>query len=290
MNLYKYTSASLWGNILKDKLIRFTPPIVFNDPFEMQPFYEPLRDNTEIQKHMNEAEVKAMLEEALVKEHLNLPAEMQEALPVEFLMACAEIWSPFAVEHAPTILDGFMPIINNALFGGFNENIGVLSLSEKCDNLLMWAHYAQSHSGLVIGFDGEHEYFHQQLGSDDEFRYIRKVRYSDIRPRVDLTTIEDAADIFLTKSREWEYEQEWRIMRPLQDATEVRSIDNQTIHLFSFPPTCVREVILGYRISALNRLEIRESLANDEQYSHVKLYDAVIDIRDYKVNMVPTEI
>ena len=33
--------------------------------------------------------------------------------------------------------------------------IGVLSLSEKRDNLLMWAHYAAQHTGFVIGFDSE---------------------------------------------------------------------------------------------------------------------------------------
>jgi hypothetical protein len=289
MKLYKYVSANLWSNVLQDKLIRFSPAIAFNDPFEMQPYYESLRNNAEFQKSLNEAEVKATLEEFLVKEHANLPAEMQEAFSIDFLKSCAEIWSPFAVEHAPHIVDGFMPIINNAFYGAFNENIGVLALSEKCDNLLMWAHYAQSHTGLVIGFDGQHEYFHQQLGPSDEFRHIRKVRYSDLRPTIDLTTVEDATDILLTKSIEWSYEQEWRMMRPLEDVTETRVINNETIHLFSFPAACVQEVILGYRTSITDKDDIVGLLRNDEQYNHVKLYDAVIDRREYKLNVIPTD-
>ena len=290
MNLYKYVSANLWSSILQDKLIRFSPAIVFNDPFEMQPFYEPRRrNNDEILKSLGEDDVKAVIEKIAVGVHSELPPEMQEVLSLEDMRTLAEITSPFEIELPPNIVDGFVPGINNAVYGAFNEDIGVLPLSEKCDSLLMWAHYAQSHTGLVIGFDAEHEYFHQQLNSSDELRYIRKVRYSDIRPKVNFSTLEDPTDILLVKSREWEYEQEWRMLRPLEDATETRVINNETIHLFSFPGACVKELILGYRTSLLDKIDIVRLLKNDEQYSHVKLYDAVIDRRKYKLNMIPTD-
>jgi hypothetical protein len=290
MNLYKYISSDIWDKILKNKQIRFTQPSLFNDPFEMQPFYESFAEDVEVQKNLNEADLKTIMEEQFLEQYPNLPAEIQNIVPVEFLKSFAALISPLAVENAPAVLDGLTAAISKGLYTGFNDNLGVLALSEKCDNLLMWAHYAQNHKGLVIGFDSEHRYFHQQLSPSDEFRYVRKVRYSKSRPNIRLTTIEDVPDIFLTKSEDWKYEYEWRVMRPLVDAAEMINVNDEPIHLYSFPPDCVAEVIFGCRMSPQLKEEILEYLANDEQYSRVKIYVAVLDEREFKLNMVLTEI
>ena len=202
----------------------------------------------------------------------------------------AEVVAPFAVQHAPELLDGFTQAIRDGFYKGFNENIGVLALTEKPDNLLMWAHYAQNHKGFVIEFDGDHEYFHKQLSSSDELRYLRKVRYSDKRPNIRLSTLEEATDIFLTKSKEWEYEQEWRIMRPLRDATETINVNGEAIHLFSFPPDCVTGIIFGCRTQPRLRQEISEYLSGEKEYAHLDKYEAILDEKEFKLNIVPTEI
>lgn len=62
MNLYKYISSDVWTKILKEKKLRFSPPSVFNDPFEMQPFYEPLCEDPAIQEHLNVPEMKGLLD------------------------------------------------------------------------------------------------------------------------------------------------------------------------------------------------------------------------------------
>lgn len=48
-----------------------------------------------------------------------------------------------------------------------------LSLSEKADDLLMWAHYAKHHEGFVIGFDGKHPMF---KGTGEGIYTVTKVR------------------------------------------------------------------------------------------------------------------
>jgi hypothetical protein len=290
MNLCKYIATDLWDKILKEKQIRFTQPSVFNDPFEMQPFYESFAEDAEVQKHVNEPETETLLEELFLEQYPNLPAEVQNLVPAEFLKSFAAMVSPFAVDNAPAVLDGLTAAISKGFYTGFDENIGVLSLSEKRDDLLMWAHYAQYHKGLVVGFDSEHKYFHQQLSPSDEFRYVRKVHYSKNRPTIRLATIEDVTGIFLTKSEEWTYEYEWRMMRPLADAPETKIINGESIHLFSFPPGCVTEVILGYRMSPELKKEILEYLSGAEQYSHVKKYVALLDEREFRLNIIPTEI
>ena len=39
-------------------------------------------------------------------------------------------------------------------FYALHNTVGVLSLSETPNNLLMWAHYAAGHTGFVLALDG----------------------------------------------------------------------------------------------------------------------------------------
>ena len=45
----------------------------------------------------------------------------------------------------------------------------------------------------------------------------RRVQYRETRPSVPLAEVE-ATDLFLAKSGHWDYEREWRIVRPLDEA------------------------------------------------------------------------
>lgn len=87
-----------------------------------------------------------------MKDLLRIRSCARDLVPAEALESLVAVSSAFAVEHAPELLGGLTSAISKGLYTGFDENIGVLSLSEKCDDLLMWAHYAQNHKGLVVGF------------------------------------------------------------------------------------------------------------------------------------------
>lgn len=290
MNLYKYVSSNLWKKILQNKIIRFTQPTLFNDPFEIQPFYESLAETDAFKEQLNKDNVSTILEEQFDNAYKDLPTETQNFLTPEILNEFAKAISPFAIEQAPFVIDAFMLSISKGISKGLGESTGILSLTEKHDNLLMWAHYAENHKGIVIGFDGENGFFHHQRTKDDECNYIRKVTYSEERPAIQLTTIEDMADIFLIKSKEWEYEQEWRMLKPLNDANETIQVNEESICLFSFPPKCVTEIILGCRISPSNRKDILEYLVSDEEYSHVQKYEAILDEREFKLNIIPAKV
>src|SRR5262245_61303190 len=57
------------------------------------------------------------------------------------------------------------------------SRIGVLCLTEKANNHLMWVNYAHNHAGFVLGFDAHAAFF-----SNDE-RTLSKVKYRE-RPKV----------------------------------------------------------------------------------------------------------
>lgn len=103
-------------------------------------------------------------------------------------------------------------------FGSTIENMktttGISCLSESDDSLLMWAHYANNHCGMCV------EYELLEISKQLGFSPV-PVIYSDERASfrsINQDTIEaDATSVLIesltSKSPEWSYEKEWRIIR-----------------------------------------------------------------------------
>ncbi|MES9901890.1 MAG: DUF2971 domain-containing protein [Sedimenticola sp.] len=90
------------------------------------------------------------------------------------------------------------------------RGIGILSLSEVADSILMWSHYADNHKGICIEFERE------LLELSGDSKHCRPVQYSTDypQPRVrDLLADEHllTTQVVYTKAAEWSYEKEWRI-------------------------------------------------------------------------------
>jgi len=86
------------------------------------------------------------------------------------------------------------------------DSVGVTCFSEVPDSILMWSHYAESHSGICVEFD-----------HTDEKSVIAKalpVNYASVYTSVKIfqETPERQFELFLlTKSDCWSHEREWRI-------------------------------------------------------------------------------
>ncbi len=128
------------------------------------------------------------------------------------------------------------------------HHIGVISFTENKENLLMWAHYANEHKGIVAGIA-----YIPQVGSifENLFRteslinsswgpewskfdgvpksvsYRKGLRYRNDKFDYDYSNIAaEGADrilyeVFLQKSDEWIYEQEHRVILRLEQADRV---------------------------------------------------------------------
>lgn len=79
------------------------------------------------------------------------------------------------------------------------DNNKVCCFSETALSILMWSYYANNHSGVCLMFDFNDD---QVLASN-----CHKVQYTDFY----LTDIGSYCNYFI-KSRQWEHEQEWRIV------------------------------------------------------------------------------
>jgi len=128
------------------------------------------------------------------------------------------------------------------------HNIGVISLSENKENLLMWAHYANEHKGVVAGISHFPDFgsiFHNLFRADTLINsswsedyspfdgisrpvsYRKGLRYRNDKFDYDYSNIDaEGADrmlyeVFMQKSDEWIYEQEHRVVLRLEQADRV---------------------------------------------------------------------
>lgn len=145
----------------------------------------------------------------------------------------------------------------NESFGilqGDIHELGIISLSESYNNPLMWAHYANEHKGLVVEFDFNEPFFASSIRTNNGkasrfgpnvlgscYEYPEKVDYQRELPnfsRSELSAPDSINEhhwkkffktILFTKSIDWIYEQEQRMVVPLEDADSIICTANKTI-------------------------------------------------------------
>lgn len=130
----------------------------------------------------------------------------------------------------------------NEIDKGLNK-IGIISLTETKDNLLMWSHYANEHKGLVIGFNElkfESEFVNKETdlltskfnGIASHVKYSSRLKYNIDAFDADYGNISMEQhdrmihDILLMKGDSWIYEKEHRILLRLYQSDRV-IINNQ---------------------------------------------------------------
>ncbi|MGO8734592.1 MAG: DUF2971 domain-containing protein [Terriglobia bacterium] len=144
------------------------------------------------------------------------------------------------------------------------QSVGIFSLTEDLANILMWSHYASQHSGIVVEFDENDQWFDQRVTPNDEFRHLVRVAY--LQNPIPCTWGElNGADILYTKNAEWAYEREWRLIRPLKDGTEV----SPGKFCFDVFVSAIRRIIFGCRTTPDLEGEIRTSVAAHPTLTHV---------------------
>ena len=146
------------------------------------------------------------------------------------------------------------------------ENVGVFSLSEVNNNILMWSHYADYHKGFCIEFVRNPN---NQLGN---YEMTRRVQYRPDYPII-IPIKDDVFDLkFFMKSSDWEYEQEWRLINDKGEGEE------------SLPDVDMSTIIFGLRMPASHKETIRKVTSDltEIKYRHaVKVPDRfMLEIKD----------
>ena len=147
--------------------------------------------------------------------------------------------------------------------------VGILSLSAKPDDLLMWSYYADGHRGVCLQFavrDG------QLFGCD-----LTEVHYELQCPLLtvyDDLTMDWTRRYLSTKAKVWEHEEEWRIIWRKPGMNR-------------FPPEDLSGVIVGAQISPQHRAQVVSWIADNA--SSPTLYEARTKSASFGVDIVQVE-
>jgi hypothetical protein len=170
-----------------------------------------------------------------------------------------------ADDHAanPALFPALLAQVKQAVLG----SKGILSMSRINNNILMWSHYAASHSGFVLGFD---------VATDIPFFTTPlHVRYVNDYPAFQYLRESDkiVSHGLLSKSTLWNYEQEVRIIKNAQG-------------LHPFNKQSLTQVILGSRTDAANKTRILQ-LLRTHGYNHVTVSETVPSSARYELELRP---
>ncbi|MEA3226776.1 MAG: DUF2971 domain-containing protein [Planctomycetota bacterium] len=154
---------------------------------------------------------------------------------------------------------------------GHRENAGVLSLSEKWSNILMWSHYADSHRGICIGFDFTKLLF---VFNGTPFPALA-VKYPELNDYPLWEYLDDDHGAifnkqYLTKALDWEYEREWRVVLPEKGRTSQE-----------FEPAAIVSVHLGCQISERHKENVVNWCLQREQKP--RIYETAKDESSYSL-------
>lgn len=276
--LFKYTDHH-GTEILRDLRLKVTPPIECNDVFEMTPCLKPGVVTPEHILDVIRNTPPADLYNEMKAGGETLPpfeifVKLASDVPPERLIDAAKQFQT-AYEH--------LAVTQPELI---SKSLGLVCLTERENDLLMWAHYTDSHRGLLVEFDTSHRYF------QDNSRF-EKVSYCDGRPPFDPTLSEDSPEeneqcrrILFTKHSTWIYELEWRSLFPLAPCHKKQLTDpERTLYFTDIPPELIKRVVLGERCPPKIEEQVRDARRHNRM--NFALCRAVADNVTHRLNYVP---
>lgn len=299
---YKYVTAEIALLILQNRTVRYSSPILFNDPFDIQTrlrfdfeesefltayrdeMFRLLHGEKEPQFIDNTAALCREIQvfRKIVENKSRMTKEMFDQMTGDIL------------ESARLLLERETETINTWWMRAAKAT-KVFCVAEMHDNLLMWAHYSKDHTGAVIEFECLPD-LDTPLCAARKVNYVAKppfiaehldeyVRY--ITGQAILNHEISIYDLCLSKSDHWKYEQEWRVFIPpidMDNPTIPRDSDGNEISfdLLQILPQEIHSIYLGCRMTDDNRQKIVSCLSGD--FKHVKKYQSVKSNKEYKLN------
>ncbi len=236
--LYKHTTISnnLYKTLVNAELW-FAAPTSFNDPFDCQ-----INDQTN-------------WTDANIRDYVTRTAQAtgQQIDPEDVVRKNQQHSGSFN----KFFTDNFKKLLSRQ---------GVACFLPNPDNLLLWAHYSASHTGVCLKFDITKD--------EDLFALTFAVKYSKDYPSFDYLTERDQLvnKAMLTKSIQWKYEDEIRVIKT--------KFGN-----YPFAKESLKEIIFGCKADPNEIRTIRQIVIN-ANYPDLKLRQVKLKDNEYDVEII----
>ncbi|WP_164979447.1 DUF2971 domain-containing protein [Pseudomonas sp. DTU12.3] len=277
---YKYRAINKYSlDILNHNSVYFSKYTDFNDPFELStPFPNLARMYTRASAELDQLHKSGIFSSEIYQELKNI---------------CAKI-----IKNGNPKLDETHKKIRERM-----SRVGIYSLSQVNNEILMWSHYADNHKGFCIGFESLHlntipltkklpvnykttftdlddpkiiinfytEVFHNLLHlPENEWqakreKLAKKLKHEDDQ-RGGLSVLTD-------KYEKWSYEQ------------EVRLIDQKNFGLKQFDPKCIKSITFGLRADPKDVKEIQK-ICRETNKEHITFYKTEKHDEKFELNIV----
>ena len=244
--LYKYREINSKG--LKETItngeIFFSDPTNFNDPFDCKPKIRIYNSEYKRNKYYKEL-IKSK------RPHLT-PHEIKKELKT----------NPYLkkLRNASYINEMAVKLI---------KSYGIYCLTEVPDDILMWSHYSDSHTGICLQFNATEEL--------SIFWEAYMVTYQEKYPEVNMMEIgkyKQFFNLFATKSQHWKYEKERRVIKDENDGGS---------KIYTFNTKLLTGIILGAKISQQDEDTVLNWV--NKKSTPTAIYRATINNDAYKLDI-----
>ena len=210
--IFKYVGANIRSIVnIKSQSFYMAPINKLNDPYDSSVSF--------ILNDLSDDEIKTL------KSQKDCPEELVEESYFNVRKKTKEICEKLLLKHQSE----------------FVKTRGVTCFSERNDNLLMWAHYADGYKGMCLEFDTNYS----------PFEKLHKVRYGLGFPLIDVATCLDLKekkerdslikDLYCHKSNDWSYEKEWRLIHEKAGTEFV--YESEALKAIYFGPEIEQEIL-----------------------------------------------
>jgi hypothetical protein len=284
---FKYLRPEVAKIVLVNQRLRWSSPLLFDDPFDVNRDFDLGFDMEEIK----EALTREVVDLVSRKEAVDLSHDARVAWLISHLRRedRTEV-RDIIIRELPTLIAGGIQQASNYLptikrqWSEFLPQLRILCLSAVHDDVLMWSHYSDSHKGVVLEF---------QPQDDAGFWWASQpIRYQDSPPMLatkekwikSITGQEplDTSDwrlyepFVLTKTTAWEYQLEWRVVYFMgKDESGLYSD-------YPFDPRSLRSVYLGCEIEKDDAEDIASLVKYD--LAHVAMWRGRRSERERRVD------
>ena len=231
--------------IITDGTIKFTPPSELNDPFDCAPD----------------------VDTSNIADYLNTRSDLLKKAGEALKLSPAQL-----IEEKPTMIRRLEMAAEHGAFGQqAADKVGICSLTRAPLNLLMWAHYAQHHTGFAVEFDIPAVVTDVDKPPTDrllDWLIPQEVEYQASKPVVNFFDDKDVKTKkhFLVKGEDWAYEQEERV---------IDYVRGHGIHRYD-RATILHSVIAGMKMDDQKYMTLVESInkANHDLNLKIGIYKA----------------
>jgi len=286
-SFFKYVSASTARTVLVNHALRWSSPILFNDPFDVP---------REILFGMTSEELSIALENRFIS-LIESPPEDTSNFQQDIKNILDNARNGMSAEQRLDLINNIRNASESRIdrsdcIESFRDKwrhlipeFRILCLTESPAHTAMWFHYADKYKGAVLEFKCSDEL-------DSVWLTAKPVTYPTTKPDIysadgwaklmllpnDIGLLEVLDISTYTKSPDWSYEGEWR------NTTFKRPNETGLFTDYAYNPLELSSIYLGPQITSMDREALLLVAAN---YPHANIYEVSISMnREFIFNKV----